>query len=216
MKLARGIYWAVGLVNLYAAYASDVTLNHFTKPLLMPILIYLVFLESRGHVTLPRLLLAAGLVFAWIGDLFLMFQGADWYFLAGLGAFLVMQVIYSMVFRKSMDGEPEFSLKRASPLLLLLVVILIFIAPSAGTLQVPVSVYATCILTMLAFAYFRKGLTNILSYREVFIGAVLFVISDAVIAFDKFILEVPLSKVWVMITYIPAQFLIVSGVLKHK
>ncbi|MEQ8474225.1 MAG: lysoplasmalogenase [Marinoscillum sp.] len=216
MKLASGLYWIVGIVNLYACYSGDISINHFTKPLLMPILIYLIFLRSKGHVTLPRLLLALAFIFAWFGDLLLMFTGEDWYFLAGLGSFLIMQIIYCVVFKKSMNQEPSFSWKTASPLLILMVLVMLFIVPQTGDLQIPVSIYAICITTMLGFALFRKGMTSTSSYQQVMIGALLFVISDALIGVSKFMLDLPLAKVWIMVTYIPAQYLIMSGVVKHE
>jgi uncharacterized membrane protein YhhN len=51
------------------------------------------------------------------------------------------------------------------------------------------------------------------SYSFVLIGAILFIISDSLIAINKFAYSIPLSGLWVMATYIAAQYLIVEGVL---
>jgi len=48
-------------------------------------------------------------------------------------------------------------------------------------------------------------------------GAILFMLSDSVIAVNKFVLEIPLSGLWIMTTYTLAQWLItVGGILKDK
>lgn len=216
MKLAQGLYALAAVLNLYGIIVDDPTINQFTKPLLMPILIWLVFLWSKGHVTLPRLMLALALVFAWIGDLLLMLQqNADWYFLAGLGSFLVMQLIYCVVFRQSMYGQPKLSIKTTLPVTLLTVAVLVLIIPNAGVLKFPVAIYSICIIAMLTFGLLRANLTNQASFLMVMIGAVLFVISDAIIGINKFMLDVPMAKFWIMLTYIPAQYLIVRGIMNH-
>jgi uncharacterized membrane protein YhhN len=58
--------------------------------------------------------------------------------------------------------------------------------------------------------------TNIKSYGFVLIGAILFIISDSLIAINKFAFSIPLSDLWVMSTYIAAQYLIVQGVLLER
>jgi len=47
-------------------------------------------------------------------------------------------------------------------------------------------------------------------------GAILFVISDGVIAVNKFAFEVPGERILVMSTYIAAQYLIIRGLLEHE
>jgi uncharacterized membrane protein YhhN len=50
----------------------------------------------------------------------------------------------------------------------------------------------------------------------VFLGALLFMISDSLIALDRFgsdLLPLPWAGFWIMLTYIAAQYLIVVGML---
>jgi uncharacterized membrane protein YhhN len=55
--------------------------------------------------------------------------------------------------------------------------------------------------------------TNSKSYLFVLIGAMTFIASDSLIAINKFAFKIPLSDVWIMATYIIAQYLIVEGIL---
>jgi uncharacterized membrane protein YhhN len=46
-------------------------------------------------------------------------------------------------------------------------------------------------------------------------GAILFALSDGMIAVNKFAFEIPGQQILIMSTYITAQYLIVQGLLKH-
>jgi uncharacterized membrane protein YhhN len=85
--------------------------------------------------------------------------------------------------------------------------------PNLGDLTIPVFIYALvslqcyCLL-LKAFWCGRNRQIGIL------IGAVLFVSSDSLVAFNKFYNPLVLSSFIIMITYLIAQYLIVSGILK--
>jgi len=54
------------------------------------------------------------------------------------------------------------------------------------------------------------------SFQLVVLGAALFIISDSILAINRFSHTIPFSGVAVMSTYIIAQWLIVNGLLQHK
>jgi len=64
---------------------------------------------------------------------------------------------------------------------------------------------------MLAGAINRKEKVNLMSYTMVLTGALFFVISDSVIAINKFSHKFESSETIIMSTYIIAQYLIVAG-----
>jgi uncharacterized membrane protein YhhN len=59
----------------------------------------------------------------------------------------------------------------------------------------------------------RKNKVSEKSYFTVLAGAILFVFSDSLIAINKFAVGIPKSGIWIMTTYILAQYLIMSGLL---
>jgi len=73
----------------------------------------------------------------------------------------------------------------------------------------------TALLGMSAMALNRFKAVNSVSFFLVFTGSVLFVISDSLIAIDKFLNSIPHDRFWVMSTYISAQLLIMMGILKQ-
>jgi uncharacterized membrane protein YhhN len=62
----------------------------------------------------------------------------------------------------------------------------------------------------------RKGRVAQASYSLVFFGSILFLISDSMIALNKFFMEFALAGFWIMITYISAQYLIMRGLILEK
>jgi uncharacterized membrane protein YhhN len=88
-----------------------------------------------------------------------------------------------------------------------LIALMVLCAPTAGVLVVPMAFYGLCLTAMAVLA---TGID-----RAAAIGAVLFVISDALIALREFVdsFALPASGFWVMGTYIAAQGLLVLGVL---
>jgi uncharacterized membrane protein YhhN len=85
-----------------------------------------------------------------------------------------------------------------------------------GQMQIPVIIYLIVIVMMATTARERYLKTNRSSFWQVMAGAILFLISDAVLAINMFFKSFPESGVLVMGTYITAQLLIVRGVLAHS
>ena len=88
--------------------------------------------------------------------------------------------------------------------------------PHLGDMLVPVLGYAAVLLSMALLAHKRRGATSAVSFILVSSGAMFFVVSDALIAINKFALAVPGERMLVMSTYIVAQYLIIQGLLKHE
>ena len=89
------------------------------------------------------------------------------------------------------------------------------VLPFLGDLLFPVAVYVLVIIIMALNAVYRFGMTNKGSFWTVLVGALLFMTSDSLLAIDTFLPDVSIHSLWVMSTYILAQYLIVFGLLKH-
>jgi uncharacterized membrane protein YhhN len=50
----------------------------------------------------------------------------------------------------------------------------------------------------------------------VFVGALLFMLSDCLIAINKFMMPIGHAELCIMSTYMAGQFLIVRGLLEHR
>lgn len=85
-----------------------------------------------------------------------------------------------------------------------------------GNMLIPVFVYMIVILMMAITAFLRQQKVFKKSFILVFIGAILFIISDSILALNKFYMPVRFSSVSIMLTYAVAQFFIVMGFLKQR
>jgi uncharacterized membrane protein YhhN len=86
--------------------------------------------------------------------------------------------------------------------------------PTLGDLKLPIFVYAIVLSTMLLFAF--KGYLKWSKPSGIYIllGAIIFVSSDSILAFNKFYEPIRFSSFLIMATYLIAQYLITAGILK--
>ncbi|WP_372828554.1 lysoplasmalogenase family protein [Polaromonas sp.] len=177
------------------------------KPMALVLAIILVVSRARHQRAEGRFdyLLGAALVFSLAGDCLLMFPG---FFIPGLVAFLIAHLFYIALFKQ---GAPWFASQRA--LLLTLAVgaaMYAFLFPGLNpVLRVAVAAYVLVIALMAAQAIGRATVLRDKAALGVAIGAGFFMLSDALLATNKFAQPVPMAQLWVLSTYYIAQILIV-------
>lgn len=205
MKILSLLTFVSAVLTIYFDY-QDKRFVYFFKPLAMILIIILaqVYGERKGFY---RWAILAGFVFSLAGDTFLINPQN---FVFGLAGFLVAHLCYVAAFFKA--GEGKFN-----PLSLFAyaVGLIIFLLISSGVpenLQIPVVVYALAISTMLDAAL-NFYLTQ-KSPKAVFAlsGAMFFVLSDSLLAYNKFNEEFFLAKALILSTYFLAQWLIARSV----
>lgn len=212
------IFWAyiiIAAVNLVAQVLPHAELNRFTKPVLMPLLLFYILEASKGRVTLKTLLLGLAILFSWLGDVALLYQSNQLYFMIGLGLFLLAQITYIVILKKAAYQEIRFDVLKVLPFAVFALILFAILIPNAGDLAIPIFIYGIVISIMAGTARLREGLTGQESYRMALYGSLLFVASDSILAINKFYLEIPVAGLWIMSTYIAAQVLLVLGILKH-
>lgn len=213
-KLILGTFLLVSIGNLVGQVIESSELIKYTKPVLMPLLLFFIYESSKGRVTKRILLLSSAVLLSWLGDLALMNTGST-SFLAGIGLFLLAHVLYIFVLFQSSFDKPGFELMKVLPFVIYAAGLFALLIPGAGDFQAPIFVYGIVISVMASMARLRIGKTSQESYRLSLIGAVLFLASDSILATNKFYEEIPLAGLWIMGTYIAAQYFLVSGLLKH-
>ncbi len=219
-NIIKYIFIGVAALEILGHVLAMPEINQFTKPLLMPVL--LVFFKRALKVPLNTsfMLAVLALLFSWMGDVLLMFQYDDpKFFMFGLGAFAVAQIVYITTFLKARNVEDlnpkKTNLAYTIPFLLFTVVFLYYLWPTLGEMKVPVMVYSFLLTGMAIAAIFRMERTNLKSFNQLFFGAVLFLMSDSLIAINKFLSPMEYASLFIMITYILAQWNIINGLLEH-
>jgi len=211
------IYGLVAALEVAAdSYGFEVGV-YALKPLLMPLLAFCL-VAGMAWWTWPGLLLLGALCCSWVGDV-LMMCGV---FVGGLGAFLVAHVCYVIAFLGHARGAGRRRVtagKVVGWLLLATFAVVMFsvLDPRLDdVLRMPVLAYMAAITLMAASAIDRRGRVAPVSFWLVTVGALLFIVSDSVIAWDRFVSPVALARPIIMGTYTLAQFLIVQGVLRQS
>ena len=187
------------------------------KPLAMVLAVALVWQPAAGERAplRSRAWLTAALLASLAGDVFLMLPGGQW-FIPGLASFLVAHLFYIALFR---IGQPWFPSRRA------LAATLGFGAAMYGyvwdaladpALKAAVAAYVTVIALMVAQAIGRALVSRAVPATAVAVGACIFMLSDSLIAINRFVTPLPLDGLWILSTYYVAQILIVLHVLREQ
>jgi uncharacterized membrane protein YhhN len=197
-----------GSLHLAGAYAGVPTLVYVFKPLTIASVLILAARVSRPVSRRYQVLVLAGLAFSLAGDVFLMLPSDP--FVPGLVSFLIGHLFYIAAFR---TGVPF----RVSPWVWLLFLVygaamFILLLPGLGAMALPVLLYIAVILTMAWQAWERWHHLGHTAALLAFLGAVLFVVSDSLLALNRFRVEFAAASALVWLTYVAAQWLIARSV----
>lgn len=212
------LFFANLLAELAAVAAGWNNIRLFTKPMLLVLLFSWFVIYSKAFSPL-RYYIAAALFFSWLGDIFLLLEdrNAAW-FMAGLGSFLLAHIMYITFFvqtRRLQTAPVKWNLPAVVMIGLYAVLLVGFLYPRIGNLQIPVAIYATTIAIMLITALHAFDYSNSKAGRYCIAGAVLFLCSDSLLAINKFYHSFPAAGIFIMATYGLAQFAIAKGSLLY-
>lgn len=139
------------------------------------------------------------LVFSLAGDVFLMLPGN--YFIPGLASFLVAHIFYIVLLRQ---GQGWFPSRRALVAVLAVGATMygiVWVGLGDPVLKTAVAAYVTVISLMAAQAIGRAMVQGDAEARWVALGACIFMVSDSLIAINKFMTPVALSSLWILATH---------------
>lgn len=211
------IFIIVSLGELLSLSVGPNSLHQVFKPLIMISLGVYYLVSARKPYR--SLVVFAAILFSLLGDTFLLFAG-ELYFMLGLGSFLLAHIFYIFSYQRHQwnDKSPLMGLRRirfSFPIVLAGTGLLVVLYPHLGELMIPVVVYALVLVIMVLNALFRYGRTPRSSFWLVFVGALLFMLSDSLLSINKFMMPVPWAAIGIMASYISAQYLILEGLLRH-
>lgn len=201
----KTLFFIVLVLEIGFSLAGNRTGVFVFKPLLMPLLLVVAYQSG-----VKSKMLYPALIFSFLGDVFLMFSGEN-YFIYGLGSFLLAHIFYIFSF----GVKRKYNIITSLLFLIYSSVFFYLIYPNLnGGLLIPVLVYCI-VLTLMGITAWHRGMEDkqLLFFG---LGAILFIISDSLIAYSKFVTEIPLNSLWVMSTYGFAQYLILQGFINSE
>src|SRR5512140_395951 len=185
--------------------------HHLSKPLAL--LLALAWVAGRVRraekISLTGSLLLLGLTCSLAGDILLMLPGL---FIPGLVAFLAAHLCYIALFKRGLAWFP------GRPALVGTLVVgaamYAFLFDHLGpVLKVAVGAYVVVIALMAAQAIGRATILRNRASLAVAIGAGCFMLSDSLLATNKFAFALPMAQLWVLASYYVAQILIACNAL---
>lgn len=215
IMIVFGMYIVVSVVNIWGRYKGDDRNNYVTKPLLMPLLAIGYILASGSNVSW---VVVAALVFCTLGDVFLMLpekkKGELRWFFRGLFSFMLGHLCY-FTWYLMYTRDSGFTWAWVAGLLVALLAIagvaVILKKLEAGHL-IPFVLYTAAIMLNVTGAIGTWGTGPIPGTLLCTLGALLFCISDSMIALN--VLDNPIgSGGAVMITYTLAQLMLIIGII---
>jgi len=212
------VFALASTVNLASTLLHASTLNYLSKPLLLLCLLVAWVMHSKLQSQFARLI-AGAFLFSWFGDLLLMLVSSSWgekvpFFILGLAAFLVAHLFFIAAFwhwkgaKKGLVQQKPWLLL---PFLVFWAVLLSVLWPGLGDLRIPVLAYSLVIIVMTVSAHNLLNLLGKPFSQYLAFGTILFVLSDSLIAVNKFAQAFAGASFAIMLTYIVAQYLIYLG-----
>lgn len=197
-----------GVGAIGADYAGKKQLHYLLKPLTTILIIVLALWAAPSPASLYSIAIVIGLVFSLGGDIFLMLPEDR--FLAGLISFLLAHVAYIVAF----VSATGFHLALVALGLLLLYGVSLFqqLWPGLGRMKVPAFIYMLAILVMAWQAIGLWQATGLSGHMLAAIGALFFILSDSILAYNRFRRPFAAARPIILGTYYFAQWLIALSV----
>jgi uncharacterized membrane protein YhhN len=198
---------AGAVAAIVADHKKDRTLIYLFRPLTMTLVIAAAALGNAGPAPF-KLRILLGLLACLAGDVLMMLEKKR--FIEGLIAFLLGHLFYISAFLTVM--RPRADLGTALPLLFFAGAMMTILFPRLGKMKVPVAAYILVITVMAGLATQRYVDIGGGPAFRAFVGAVLFVVSDSVLAVNRFVRPVAGAQAVILGSYYAAQILFALSV----
>lgn len=195
------------VLHLRADHYKHQTQIYLFKPLTTTLIILLALLGDNPPTDFYKWAIVAGLIFSLAGDIFLMLPHK---FLPGLISFLLAHLCYIAAFTHPAGFYA--SLPALLPFFLYGTAVYLYLYPGLGKMKIPALLYVLAIVIMAwqALGHWRQ--TAELPALLAFLGALLFVASDTILAVNRFRRPFSAAQPLIMSTYVTAQYLIALSV----
>jgi len=197
-----------GCIYIWTTYAGTDWQRHLFKPLTTVLILGVALAIAAPISELYRWLVVAGILFSLAGDIFLMLPQDR--FIWGLASFLIAHLFYIAAY--SLRTGFHLTWWILAIYLAYVAVLLYLLWPHVGAVRIPVVVYGLVLAVMGWQAAEQWWQLQDLSALLAMAGAILFLLSDSTLAFNKFRAAVPHASLIIMSTYYGAQLLIAWSV----
>ncbi len=213
------LYIVFCVTNILAEFIDNHYLVFATKPLLLVFLSFYFYTSTLNTPSRFRRYILLGLILSIVGDTTLMFveNPPYWknFFLLGLGSFLLTHIFYLLAFLNYPSNQKGLVQKKT----FLIIPFIIFLIANnfilwdgiEAAMKIPVLVYSTTIVLMALSCLNLNQKITLHAWQQLFLGVMLFVVSDTIIGLNKFNAPIPYARLLIMLFYLVGQYFIVTG-----
>ncbi|MDI6861487.1 MAG: lysoplasmalogenase [Caldisericia bacterium] len=205
------LYFLFLIIDLIFIHFKLYNKRFFSKTLLMPILILYYVFSSQNVL----FLLIVALFMSFLGDVLLLFEERKIFFKLGLFSFLLSHIFYILTFLITSnffkENTPSYIFIFLIPYILYGTYFYKFLFPEIEEFKKEILIYIIVIILMSFITIPRIYIFPLKSSLLVFIGSILFILSDSTLALQIFKGKISKNSIIIMITYGLAQFLIIQG-----
>ena len=209
IKIAFFVFVLASILDIVGIIFSIPILVYIFKPLIIFSLLFLYVFS------LPKRLkwYVMALELCFFGDVFLMFSG-ELFFTAGLVSFLIAHVLFiKIVISRIKEVNFLKTISSAIPFLVFFSLLIFTLKDSLHEMLWPVIIYGLTIATFGTVSLIDFLNTKSKKSLLMLSGAIIFMISDSLLAINKFYNPAHILEVIVMITYVLAQYFIYRSMI---
>ena len=190
--------------------------NDFIKFISKPLIMLSLLLYYIKSVQRKSKLFIGAVLFSFLGDILLLFD-SELFFMLGLVSFLIAHILFiSMVVGMLNKSSIQQKIFATMPFMFTYVGLLVLLKESLGEMLIPVVIYGLVISVFGVVSLLNHLILKSKASQYLIFGAAFFVVSDSLLAINKFYESQEYYPVIVIITYIIAQYLICKSVIENS
>ena len=209
IKIAFFVFVLAATLDIIGIIFSIPMLVYIFKPLIIFSLLFLYVFSLPKRIKWYVI----ALEFSFFGDVLLLFSG-ELFFMGGLVSFLMAHLLFiKIVISRVKKVNFLKALFSAIPFLAVFGLLIFTLKDSLHEMLWPVIIYGLTIATFGAVSLFDFLNTKSKKSFLMLLGAIVFMISDSLLAINKFYNPAHILEVFVMVTYVLAQYLIFRSMI---
>ncbi len=211
-KRFLGLFILLSIIYIVGLLLDNDTIKFISKPLIM---LSLLLYYSKSVKKKSKLFIGA-VLFSFLGDVLLLYN-VELFFMLGLVSFLIAHILFiSMVIGMLKKSSVTQKITAIVPFLGTYIGLLFLLKDSLGEMLIPVVIYGLVISVFGMVSLLNHLVVKSKASQYLIYGAIFFVVSDSLLAINKFYEPQEYYPVIVIITYIIAQYLICNSVIENS
>jgi uncharacterized membrane protein YhhN len=211
IKIALFVFVLASILDIVGIIFEMQILVYIFKPLIIFSLLFLYVFSLPKRIKWYVM----ALELSFFGDVLLLFSG-ELFFMGGLVSFLMAHFLFiKIVISRIKEVNFLKALFSAIPFLAVFGLLIFTLKDSLHEMLASVVIYGLTIATFGAVSFFDFLNTKSKKSLLMLFGAVVFMISDSLLAINKFYNPAHILEVFVMVTYVLAQYLIFMSMISE-